>query len=200
MTNEHPCNGCPAIACRGVIACPVAGAVLNKGRCRRVKAMSGPKAFARLAGASLQRWNAATATGDRPVLAFLRWHSSSREGKVSRLLAGLTGAEQVKTLAAPLVVRPRRRANGGGGSVPDEHVDAVIAAWERNDETPTSGRHPPRRRRASNGPTDAPTRLVDAANAAIHGRQLNIGASPLMPKADGSQTRRSRTRPVTKTT
>src|SRR5574341_916132 len=153
--------------------------------------MSGAKAMARLARASLQRWNAAMAAGDNAVLAFLRWHSSGREGHVARVLAPLSGAEQVKTLAAPVVVRSRRRANGGGETVTDAHIEAIIAdvrrLWERDDsDTPASDRPAGRSRKRSNGPISGP-RDAMTPRRGYKGAQPNADASPLTHKADGSQ-------------
>src|SRR3990167_1984558 len=89
MGSRHPCSECPAKASHGVIACPVAAAVLNKGRCRRVRAMTPAVAMPKLAQARLSRWELATETGDRRVLSFLRWHSV-HEAKAAMLLRGLT--------------------------------------------------------------------------------------------------------------
>ena len=132
---NHPCEGCPTSADHGVIACPVAGAVLAKGRCRRVKRMPDARASANLARVWLNRWHHAQAKGDRQVIRFLRWQSASHEGRLASILAGLDPAGQVQSLGSPLVVRVRHRANGGDGAEHDPHIDAIVSnvvrAWER---------------------------------------------------------------------
>ncbi len=137
MESSHPCGECPALADRGRIACPVAGAVLNKHRCKRVKRMPSAQAMANLARAGLDRWRDAKGTGNRPMRDFLRWHAAGRELSTARVLAPLTGREQVKTLAAPVVARRVQRANGAAPTAPDTHViaqcDDVRPLWERSD-------------------------------------------------------------------
>lgn len=135
---NHPCEGCPTTADHGVIACPVAGAVLAKGRCRRVKRMPDAPAAANLARVWLNRWHEAKATGDREVIRFLSWQSSSHEGRLASILGELAPADQVRLLASPLVVRVRQSANGADGTEHDPHIDAIVAnvvrAWERGNE------------------------------------------------------------------
>ena len=132
----HPCQDCPTRADHGVIACPIAGAVLNKGRCRRVQAMAPPAATANLAGVWVRRWNTAKESGDRKVLRFLRWQST-RQGRLVTVLAELTPQEQIKSLASPLIVRVRHSANGGDGAGADPHIDAIVSdvrrPWEQGD-------------------------------------------------------------------
>src|SRR3990172_9197051 len=121
---EHPCTSCPAKAHRGVIACPVSAAVLNKHRCRRVKGMTPNDAHRQLYRAFNQRWSVARESGDRRTLRFLRWRHRQGAAAVGRVLAPLTGAEQVYTLTDPIIVPARRRATSDDGLAA---VDAILA-------------------------------------------------------------------------
>jgi len=133
---EHPCQGCPTTAAHGAIACPVAATVLNKGRCRRVRAMAPQAATVNLARGWMARWYDAQDNGDQAVACFLRWQSGHL-GRLVTVLTGLPAEDQIKSLASPLVVRVRRSANGDDGTEVDPHLDAivdnVVRLWERGD-------------------------------------------------------------------
>lgn len=145
----HPCNDCPARADHGVIACPVAAAVLNKGRCRRIRAQDSGQAYGQLARARLQRFEVARAAGDKPVMRFLRWHHRKGGLPLSRVLAGLEPAEQIQTVADPVIVRPHRRANGDGGT----GAAAIILALCKDDPSRGDGHGDAGR---PSGPSDDP--------------------------------------------
>jgi hypothetical protein len=150
MEQSHPCIECPSRAHKGVIACPVAGAVLNKNRCKRVRRMPSASAMANLARASLERIRSARNANRRDVRDFMRFHAANRELVTARVLSGLTPAEQVKTLAAPLIARSRRRATGGAWT-DDAHISEIVRRWEQGDNHSAGERRgdAPRKRRNS---------------------------------------------------
>ncbi len=111
----HPCTGCTSTPYRGVIACPVAGVILNKGRHRRVLRMAPADADAALYRAWKMRWQGAKDADDKAVIRFLMWLVKGRNGeRLREKLEPLAPASQIQTLARPIVARPRRsRAIGG---------------------------------------------------------------------------------------
>ncbi len=178
----HPCQGCPATAYHGHIACPVGASVLNKGRCRRVRRMDAGDAALALYRAWDARFRAAKEAEDRELLRFLRWHSNGGESRTAMVLAGLAPRAQVLTLGSPVVAASVRRATGGGRTdqeIAADHGSALaVADWER--------RHGPP---ASVDPPDAP---ATSASSGERGTRPHATARP-----SGRATRKRGLLPVT---
>lgn len=127
IRQDHPCLGCASDAYRGVIACPSAGSVLNKGRCRRVRRMGEALAQLNLYRAWRERWAVAKKTGDAAVTRFLGWLLQGQNADRFRAeLGAMLPALQIMTVAQPNKGKPvRARANGGSGSAaPSGAVEA----------------------------------------------------------------------------
>lgn len=168
---NHPCEGCGSGAVSGVIACPVAASILNKGRCRRVRKMDPKAAALNLYRSWDARWQAAKGSGDREVVRFLRWHLTGNNiERTAAVLGELSPQRQVLTLAKPVVASPKSRANGDSGSAGDYEreamVDLVVAQWERRDNSPA-------RRRRGGRPTGKGT-----GNATPGDRPATAGSAP----------------------
>lgn len=197
---EHPCQGCPTRATHGAIACPVAATVLNKGRCRRVRAMAPQAATVNLARGWIARWYDAQDNGGQAVTHFLRWQSG-HHGRLVTILGGLSAEDQVKTLASPLVARARRSAKGDGGSEVDPHLDAivdnVVRLWERGDGA--TARVGPRDARAgAERGTSTPRGSARKAERRITGLAVRQ-AAPRSPKTASDENRHGRSESGTKT-
>ncbi len=141
---NHPCHDCPSRASHGVIACPLAAAILNKGRCRRIQAMTPDAAGSAVARARAVRWDKAQESDDIAVVRFLRWQGASRDLRLANRLRSLTPDEQIALVASPVIVRAHSRANGDWRTVTDElrptPRGARVPSWERDgDETAASG-------------------------------------------------------------
>ena len=119
IRQDHPCLGCASDAYRGVIACPSAGSVLNKGRCRRVRRMEEAPAQLNLYRAWRERWAQAKEGDDKAVSRFLGWLLQGQNADRFRAELGeMLPALQIMTIVQPNKGKPvRARANGGTGSV-----------------------------------------------------------------------------------
>ncbi len=135
MRQEHPCTGCESTAYQGVVACPSAGAIVNKGRCRRVKRMEPAAAQLNLYRAWQARWALAKETEDIAVTRFLGWLLQGINPERFRAeLGAMPPASQIMAVARPNKGKPvRARATGGPGSV------APSGAMEAGEPTASEG-------------------------------------------------------------